>query len=128
MKLPNSVISGIVNLSGRFRRMNFNEYQKLAFRTCNQSLTKEELQMNAVLGLNGEAGEIADIYKKGNFQGHKINEDDVKKELGDILWYIALMATAWEVDLEDIAEMNIDKLRRRYPEGFSEEKSINREG
>ena len=108
--------------------MNFNEYQKLAFRTCNQSLTKEELQMNAVLGLNGEAGEIADIYKKGNFQGHEISEDDVKKELGDILWYIALMATALEVDLEDIAEMNIDKLRKRYPEGFSKEKSINREG
>jgi NTP pyrophosphatase (non-canonical NTP hydrolase) len=108
--------------------MNFNEYQKLAFRTCKQSSTKEELQMNAVLGLNGEVGEIADIYKKGNFQGHKISEDDVKKELGDILWYIALMATALEVDLEDIAEMNIDKLRRRYPEGFSEEKSINREG
>ena len=107
--------------------MDFNEYQRLASRTDNPDTTQDERQLNAVLGLNGEAGEIADLYKKSLFQGHKLDITEIVKELGDVLWYIAQMATALNVPLERIAEINIEKLKIRYPNGFSVEESIHRE-
>lgn len=82
--------------------------------------------MNAVLGLNGEAGEIADHVKKAVFHGHTLDHVALAKELGDILWYVAQAATASGFGLDEIAAMNIEKLRKRYPEGFSSEASINR--
>lgn len=102
------------------------EYQALAARTSNKELTKDEHLLNGVLGLNGEAGELADLVKKHRFQGHKQDIEHIAKELGDICWYIAETATAIGYDLETIMKMNIDKLRQRYPDGFDPERSQHR--
>ena len=107
--------------------MKANDYQMLAAVTINTDLSDKEQLTNAVLGLTGEAGEVADIVKKGFFQGHTIDRDELINELGDVLWYVALACTVLEEDLGDIMQANIDKLRARYPEGFKAERSVNRE-
>lgn len=104
--------------------MNFNEYQKLALRTANKD---KDLVINAALGLAGESGEVADLIKKHLFQGHELNKEKIIDELGDILWYIAIMAEGLGVEMEVIPTHNINKLRKRYPNGFEVERSINRE-
>ena len=104
-----------------------NEYQRLAMRTSNQELKPVVHLVNGALGLTGEAGEVADLVKKHTMQGHGLNAEHVAKELGDCLWYVAETATAIGYDLETIMRMNIEKLEKRYPEGFSAERSQNRE-
>ena len=106
--------------------MTVNEYQKLAMTTLNRSLDQKDVLINAVMGLCGESGETIDIVKKHLFQGHTLDQEKLKKELGDIAWYLAEAATALDVDLEEIFAANIEKLKKRYPEGFSVERSINR--
>ena len=105
--------------------MTGNEYQRLAMVTA-ASLDNKQKQMNAVLGLNGESGEVADIYKKATFQGHSLDKKHVAEEIGDVMWYCALMASGLGTDLNEIMENNINKLKARYPEGFSAERSVNR--
>jgi NTP pyrophosphatase (non-canonical NTP hydrolase) len=107
--------------------MTINEYQNAAMRTSGKNLTTAEHLLNGALGLTGESGEVADLVKKSMFQGHKWDFDHIAKELGDILWYVAETATAIGEDLETIMQMNIDKLMKRYPDGFSTERSQNRE-
>lgn len=104
--------------------MNANEYQKLAMTTLNKELNKKEMLLNSVMGLCGESGEAIDIVKKYYFHGHELDKEKLIKELGDIAWYLAEAATALDVSLEDILVTNIDKLKKRYPEGFDKEKSI----
>lgn len=106
--------------------MEINEYQKLAMVTLNKKLDKKEILTNSVMGLCGESGEAIDLVKKHLFHGHELNRDALIKELGDVAWYLAEAAEALEIPLEEIFERNIEKLKKRYPEGFSEEKSINR--
>jgi NTP pyrophosphatase (non-canonical NTP hydrolase) len=107
--------------------MTINEYQGLAMRTSNRELSKEDHLLNGVLGLVGESGEIADLIKKNRMQGHPIDIEHIAKELGDVCWYIAETATAIGCDMETIMKMNIDKLRKRYPDGFDTERSQHRE-
>ena len=104
-----------------------NEYQIAAMRTSSKTILPSEHLMNGALGLAGEAGEVADIVKKAMFQGHTINREHIAKELGDVCWYIAETATAIGYDLETIMQINIDKLMKRYPDGFSADRSQNRE-
>lgn len=106
--------------------MNINEYQKLAMTTLNPKLKKEEVLINSVMGLCGESGEAIDIVKKWFAQGHELDREHLAKELGDIAWYLAEAATALDLSLEEILEENIKKLKKRYPEGFEVEKSIQR--
>jgi NTP pyrophosphatase (non-canonical NTP hydrolase) len=106
--------------------MTINEYQVAALRTANPALTQMEQLQNGVMGLNGEAGECIDLIKKHLFQGHALNEGHIAKELGDIAWYLAISADAIGYDLETIFQMNINKLKDRYPDGFDSELSINR--
>lgn len=106
--------------------MRMNEYQDLAQRTCNITDTMMDKIENGCMGLNGEAGECIDLLKKYKFQGHGLLVDKMVEELGDVLWYCAELACGLGVTLEEIAQRNIDKLRRRYPEGFSAERSRNR--
>ena len=106
--------------------MEINEYQLLAMRTLNEELDKKEVLTNSVMGLCGESGEACDLVKKHLFHGHELDRDALIKELGDVAWYLAEAATALETDLSEVLERNIEKLKKRYPEGFSEERSINR--
>lgn len=107
--------------------MDLATYQSLAARTLGQGRTHEQQLANAALGLTGEAGETAELIKKHLFHATPLDPDAVVKELGDCLWYIAAFATVLGLSLDDIATRNIDKLRRRYPEGFDAERSRNRD-
>jgi NTP pyrophosphatase (non-canonical NTP hydrolase) len=109
----------------------FDEYQELALRTASPVSTESEQAMltSAALGLSGESGEIADHVKKIVYHGHPLDDetrDKIAKEIGDILWYCAMGSRGIGVSLSEIARMNVDKLRKRYPEGFSTELSLNR--
>lgn len=106
--------------------MNFAEYQELAARTLGRDRTHEQQLANAALGLTGEAGEVAEVIKKHLFHATPLDQDALAKELGDCLWYIGAFATVLGLDMDDIAQRNIDKLRKRYPEGFDTERSRNR--
>ncbi len=106
--------------------MTVNEYQKLAMTTLNPELSKKDVLINGVMGLCGESGEAIDIVKKHLAQGHELDKEKLAKELGDIAWYLAETATALDLNLEDIFQANIEKLRKRYPEGFDAERSIHR--
>lgn len=107
--------------------MTLNEYQELAQRTSNKALDAKGHLFNGVLGLSGEAGECADLVKKHYFQDARPMFDRLVDELGDVLWYVAETARAMDVTLEEVARHNVEKLRRRYPEGFEAEKSLHRE-
>lgn len=108
--------------------MTINEYQKLALRTDPTAVESDELVriIHGIMGLNGESGEAIDIVKKHLFQGHEFDKVHFAKELGDIAWYLATTADAIGYDLETVLQMNIDKLKERYPYGFDSNKSINR--
>ena len=106
-------------------------YTDLALKTLNKDVFEQkDLILNASLGLSGEVGEVNDIIKKYMYHGHKLDDDTKEKiilELGDVCWYVALMA--WAIDktkFEDVLNKNIEKLEKRYHGEFSTEKSINR--
>ena len=104
--------------------MTINEYQELAMTTLNPELTKKDVLINSVMGLCGESGEAIEIKKKWMAQGHELDKEHLTKELGDIAWYLAEAATALEFPLDDILQANIDKLKKRYPDGFDAQKSL----
>ncbi|HFU7075477.1 nucleoside triphosphate pyrophosphohydrolase family protein [Bacillus cereus] len=110
------------------------KYQEAALRTWNTNQDFGGRVLNAALGLSGESGEVADIVKKAVFHGNGFdpahcpgeeegNTHKIALELGDILYYISIMSHEMGYTLEDIAQMNIAKLAKRYPEGFSREAS-----
>ena len=105
--------------------MTGSEYQVLAARTINEELNAVEREYHALHGMCGEVGEIQSLYQK-RYQGHTLDQIHVKKELGDLLWFIAEYCGAWGWKLEDVMEMNIEKLKERYPDGFEVEKSLHR--
>ena len=106
--------------------MEANEYQRLAMNTLNPELSKRDLLINSVMGLCGEAGEAIDIVKKWMAHGHELDREHLAKELGDIAWYLAEAATALDLSLDEILEANIEKLKKRYPQGFDTARSQNR--
>lgn len=107
--------------------MKVNEYQQEAMTTLKREIPRKDLLVNAVMGLCGETGECVDLVKKHLFQGHELDRAKLVKELGDVAWYLAEAAEALDVPLEEILQGNLDKLRRRYPEGFEAERSRQRE-
>lgn len=120
-----------------------NEYQQQAMRT-NDGGCRRRLQaridcykvgqhnteipdiINGAMGLTGESGEVSDLLKKHIFHGEDLDLEALKKELGDVCWYIAMICQASGIKFEDVLQGNIDKLKRIYPDGFSEEASKNR--
>lgn len=117
--------------------MNFREYQILAMRTNDGKCTERLCNaiewpcdlggvVNASLGLSGEVGELNDYIKKAIFHKHPLDLVAVKKEISDIMWYTALMCESFGFDMGEIAQMNIEKLKARYPDGFDCEKSLHR--
>lgn len=135
--------------------MTGNEYQKLAMRTndhkaterllgnmmtCDMEyLTRQNLiaedenhidfggVFNACLGLSGEVGEFNDMIKKWIFHEKPLDIDHAKKEAGDICWYLAMLCESFGWSLDEIMQMNVDKLKSRYPEGFDVERANHRE-
>lgn len=111
--------------------MTMNKYQQLARRTSNTDGPEQasyDKLINGVMGLCGEAGECIDVVKKTMFQQHELDTDKLVEELGDVLWYCAELASGLGVSLEDVALINVEKLKERYPEGFDPERSVHREG
>lgn len=124
--------------------MRGNEYQELAMRTFDDRATErlnspvdiynsENISgvnlpslINGVLGLTGEAGEVSDLVKKGIFHEKGLDMDHIKKEIGDVCWYIALICKACGFDLDSVLETNVEKLKNRYPDGFDVERSNHR--
>lgn len=102
--------------------MTANEYQVEALRTAGDD---PEL-LNGILGLCGEAGECAEVVKKNMFQGHNFDKHHLASELGDVAWYLAVSAYSLGFTLENVFRINIQKLRKRYPDGFDAEHSIHR--
>ena len=110
------------------KHMSINDYQRKALRTASGDSLKtlDDLMLNGVMGLCGEAGECIDLVKKCVFQGKPFDKEHLAKELGDVAWYLAITAHAIGYDLETIMQMNIDKLMARYPNGFEVQKSEHR--
>ena len=104
-----------------------NEYQRQAMTFLNPGLNRKDVLINGVMGLCGEAGEAIDIVKKHLHQGHPLDKEKLSGELGDIAWYLAETAWALDIPLERILRNNLEKLQNRYPEGFSSERSMDRE-
>ena len=100
-------------------QISLSEYQVAASRTMKNQSQREGL-LEAALGLMDEAGEVAGPVKKWAFHGHDLDKVALAEELGDVLWYIAALATTLGLSLETVATDNIAKLQRRYPNGFSE--------
>ena len=106
----------------------FREYQRLAYLYANPEVACGPLALPVwSLGLGGEAGEVQEHIKKHLGHGHDLDADKVATELGDVLWYVAALASALGLSLEDIANANLTKLMERYGGGFSVEKSIYRD-
>ena len=120
--------------------MTGSEYQKLAMRT-NDGKSIERLEFHievnrgikdiggllmGCLGLAGEAGELLDMFKKWIFHNKVLDRKHAKKELGDVMWYVADIAYSMGWELDEIMQMNVDKLKARYPEGFDPDKSNHR--
>ena len=104
--------------------LGLDDYQALAARTisCKHSV---DMIYHALHGMVGEIGEIHSLFQK-EYQGHRIDNEHLKKELGDLMWFIAEFCTAEMWDMSEIGRMNIEKLKARYPDGFSEERSLHR--
>ena len=107
--------------------MSPNEYQIEALRTASGMNKAFPMELNGVMGLAGESGECVDLMKKHLFQGHALDKEHLAKELGDVAGYLAVTSHAIGYDLETIFRMNIDKLRKRYPNGFDTDRSQYRE-
>ena len=106
--------------------MQVNEYQKAAMATLNPALDKKDVLINGVMGLCGGSGEAIDIVKKWLMQGHELDKKHLVRELGDVVWYLAEAATTLDVPLEAVFQGNLDKVRRRFPNGFDTGASVNR--
>jgi NTP pyrophosphatase (non-canonical NTP hydrolase) len=111
--------------------MDANEYQRLAGRTLSDKpdfeITDDEVMLAwNVMGLAGEAGELAEAVKKMVFHQHGLDREKLAKELGDVCWYVAAVASCLGLSLSDVMETNIEKLRRRYPDGYSPAASMAR--
>lgn len=134
--------------------MTGNEYQELAMRTNDGKCTDRMLTgvlgcdmeylrtqkilledessidiggiINGCLGLSGEAGETLDMVKKWIFHKKELDVEHLKKEIGDVMWYVAMICESFGFELDEILQMNVDKLKARYPEGFDTVRANNR--
>lgn len=102
------------------------EYQNLAMRTAAipEENTDDRMKHGA-FGLASEAGEVCGILQKV-YQGHELDNTHMAKELSDCLWMIAEICSAIGITMDEVMQMNIDKLKARYPQGFEAEKSLHR--
>lgn len=105
--------------------MNLDNYQNEVARTCGTTDRQETIKMS-LIGMLGEMGEISDPLKKHLYHGHDLDLSKTSDEIGDLLWYLTTLVNSLGLSLDGIIRNNIAKLRARYPDGFSNERSINR--
>ena len=105
--------------------MTLNEYQNAAARTMDYTHSDAWKERHALLEMCSELGEIQSVYQK-HMQGHPFDKDNLIEEIGDLLWGICELCTVNNIWLDDVAVANIVKLKKRYPNGFSSERSLNR--
>ena len=98
--------------------MNLYEYQNASRRTLPVEMSDLDRLVFA-LGLCGEAGEAGELVKKNIGHGRQMDYLRLQEELGDVLWYVAAVASAYGLGLDTIASANVEKLKKRYPEGFT---------
>lgn len=103
--------------------MTLDEYQQAAARTMNPRLSDAERLVDAAAGLAEEGGEVLGLVRKHAYMGHPLDRERVTRELGDVLWCVAAVATSIGITLEDVAGVNVAKLTRRYADGYSDEAS-----
>jgi len=101
--------------------MDWNEYLKASQRT-----SAEDSLQHAVLGIGTEAGELLDAYKKNRFYAAPLDRVNLKEEIGDLMWYVAMLCRNKGFDLHECLDLNIAKLKRRYPNAFDEVKAVYR--
>lgn len=113
--------------------MNSNKYLEVSDRTCKHInedgiiiLPEMYDLLHATLGISGEAGELLDAVKKTFIYNKPLDKENAKEELGDLLWYISLACRTLDVSFEEIMQMNIDKLTKRYPEKYTDIDAIAR--
>lgn len=100
--------------------MDLDTYQSLAARTLNPALDSRDRLLDAASGLAEEAGEVLGTIRKHRFQHRPLDREAVTRELGDALWCLSTIAGALNLSLGDVAHANIEKLRRRYPGGYTD--------
>lgn len=104
------------------------EYVKAALRTESpRTFAVNPRILHGVIGISTEAGEMLSNLKKALFYGNQVNINNLKEELGDVLWYIALLSDELDISIETLMDQNIRKLKARYPEKFSMEASDSRD-
>ena len=101
-------------------------YPLLVEKTRRSDLSVDEQMINASLGLAGEVGEVVDIVKKHMYQGHELEIEELLDELGDVMYYLYWLCMLFQIDFSEVCFNNMNKLTKRYPDGFEEERSINR--
>jgi NTP pyrophosphatase (non-canonical NTP hydrolase) len=102
------------------------EYTKEVRRTCSVQDQKELLILTA-FGIAGEAGEVVDTVKKVLYHAHELDVSNLSKEVGDLLWYMTLLCETVGLTLDDVMQKNVEKLRKRYPDGFDPQRSQTRQ-
>lgn len=115
----------IINWMGEDRNMDFKLYQEMSKRTMPKPYGKAS-KVNYAMGLAGESGEVVDYLKKVLFHSHPLDEMKLKHEIGDVMHFLVGLCTMYDFSLEECATLNVMKLGKRYPDGFSVEDSINR--
>lgn len=115
-----------VNKRRWHRTVDFEQYQNEMRRTASDIKYNSDNLALGALGITGEAGEVADYIKKILYHNHEMSVEKLALELGDVLWYISYLSSVIGYDLDEIAQMNINKLKKRYPDGWDPDKSINR--
>lgn len=105
--------------------MDFQEYQEQARRTQRKDLPLWATRAHALFGLASEVGEVLGLHQKVH-QGHPMDENALRLELGDVLWFVSELCDVYGWQMEDIARANLIKLRNRYPHEFTPEQSLHR--
>jgi NTP pyrophosphatase (non-canonical NTP hydrolase) len=116
----------VATMASKQPTMTAERYQREAMRTRGQESDLNTALTIGGLGIAGEAGEVADHIKKVLYHGHEPDTEALTIELGDVLWYMAYLCETLGVSLGDVMHANIDKLRARYPGGFTHEASRTR--
>lgn len=106
--------------------MEIKEFQNKSRRTAQFTGSEHEKVCNMCMGIAGESGEIIDYLKKVGFHGHSFDKQKLINEIGDLMWYITNLATYFNIDMAEVLTANIEKLKIRYPNGFSCEDSLKR--